>query len=83
MGSGCGIWHRSSPRASASPGSIGDVVNSSTICWSLTCLVKAMPTVATGEIEIPSMIDQPSERPERQDQAGSDHRPVVGRFELD
>jgi hypothetical protein len=46
-------------------------------------LVKAMPTVATGEIEIPSMIDQPSERPERQDQAGSDHRPVVGRFELD
>jgi hypothetical protein len=46
-------------------------------------LVKAVPTVATGEIEIPSMIDQPSERHERQDQAGSDHRPVVGRFELD
>ena len=35
--------------------------------------------MTTGEIEIPSITDQPSER---QDQAGSDHRPVVARFEL-
>ena len=42
-------------------------------------LVKAVQTVTTGEIEIPSITDQPSER---QDQAGSDHRPVVARFEL-
>ncbi len=34
-------------------------------------LVKAVQTVTTGEIEIPSITDQPSER---QDQAGSDHR---------
>lgn len=42
-------------------------------------LVKAVQTVTTGEVEIPSITDQPSER---QDEAGSDHRPVVGRFEL-
>ena len=42
-------------------------------------LVKAVQTVTTGEIEIPSITDQPAEQ---QDQAGSDHRPVVARFEL-
>ena len=42
-------------------------------------LVKAAQTVTTGEIEIPSITDQPAEQ---QDQAGSDHRPVVARFEL-
>ncbi|MCA1602497.1 MAG: hypothetical protein LC776_12915 [Acidobacteria bacterium] len=42
-------------------------------------LVKAVKTVTTGQIKIPSITDQPSDR---QDEAGSDHRPVVGRFEL-
>ncbi|MCA1708128.1 MAG: hypothetical protein LC808_34570, partial [Actinobacteria bacterium] len=42
-------------------------------------LVKAVTTVNTGQIEIPSITDQPSDR---QDEAGSDHRPVVVRFEL-
>jgi endonuclease/exonuclease/phosphatase family metal-dependent hydrolase len=43
-------------------------------------LVKAVQTVTTGEIEIPSITDQPSER---KDEPGSDHRPVVARFELE
>jgi len=38
-------------------------------------LVKAVRTVTTGEIELPSITDQPGER---EDGAGSDHRPVVG-----
>jgi hypothetical protein len=37
-------------------------------------------TVTTGEVEVPSIIDQPREQ---QDEPGSDHRPVVARFELD
>jgi endonuclease/exonuclease/phosphatase family metal-dependent hydrolase len=42
-------------------------------------LVKAVQTVTTGEIELPSITDEPTER---QDHAGSDHRPVVAQFEL-
>jgi hypothetical protein len=42
-------------------------------------LVTAVQAVTTGEIPIPSITEQPTER---QDQAGSDHRPVVARFEL-
>jgi endonuclease/exonuclease/phosphatase family metal-dependent hydrolase len=42
-------------------------------------LVKAVQTVTTGAFEIPSITDEPSER---EDGAGSDHRPVVGRFEV-
>lgn len=42
-------------------------------------LVKAVQTVTTGEIEIPSITDQPAER---QDETGSDHRPVLARFDL-
>jgi hypothetical protein len=41
-------------------------------------LVKVVQTVTTGEMEIPSITDQPSER---RDELGSDHRPVAGRFE--
>jgi len=43
-------------------------------------LVKAVQTVTTGEIEIPSITDKPGER---KDGAGSDHRPVVAVFDLD
>jgi len=42
-------------------------------------LVKVVQTVTTGEIEIPSITDQPSER---RNQAGSDHRPMVAVFNL-
>lgn len=42
-------------------------------------LVKAVKTMTTGEIEIPSITDQPSDR---QDQAGSDHRSVVAGFDV-
>lgn len=42
-------------------------------------LVKAVKMVTTGEIEVPSITDQPGER---EDGAGSDHRPVVGVFNL-
>ncbi|MGH3915737.1 MAG: endonuclease/exonuclease/phosphatase family protein [Pseudonocardiaceae bacterium] len=42
-------------------------------------LVKAVQTVTTGETEIPSITDEPTER---QHEPGSDHRPVVGRFEV-
>ena len=42
-------------------------------------LVKSVETVTTAEIEVPSITDEPSER---QDEAGSDHRPVVAEFQL-
>ncbi|MGH7929999.1 MAG: endonuclease/exonuclease/phosphatase family protein [Candidatus Binatia bacterium] len=42
-------------------------------------LVKAVKTVTTGEIEVPSITDEPTER---ENEAGSDHRPVVARFEV-
>ena len=42
-------------------------------------LVKAVETVTTGEIEVPSITEQPREQ---RDKPGSDHRPVVARFEL-
>jgi endonuclease/exonuclease/phosphatase family metal-dependent hydrolase len=42
-------------------------------------LVKAVQTVTTGEIELPSITDQPMEW---QGEAGSDHRPVVATFDF-
>lgn len=42
-------------------------------------LVTAVQTVTTGGVAIPSITEQPSER---QDQAGSDHRPVIAVFNL-
>lgn len=42
-------------------------------------LVKAVKTVTTGQIEIPSVTDQPGEQAA---EAGSDHRPVVAKFEV-
>ena len=42
-------------------------------------LVKAVQTVTTGEVEIPSITEQPTER---RDEPGSDHRPVVAVFDV-
>lgn len=42
-------------------------------------LVKAVKTVTTGQIEIPSITELPGEQDSG---AGSDHRPVVARFEV-
>jgi endonuclease/exonuclease/phosphatase family metal-dependent hydrolase len=42
-------------------------------------LVKTVQTVNTGQIEIPSITEQPSER---RDEPGSDHRPVVAVFDV-
>lgn len=41
--------------------------------------LKSVQTVTTGEIEIPSITEEPGEREEG---AGADHRSVVGRFEF-
>ncbi len=43
-------------------------------------LVKAVKTVTTGEIEVPSITDEPTER---ENEAGSDHRPMVARLRWD
>jgi endonuclease/exonuclease/phosphatase family metal-dependent hydrolase len=43
-------------------------------------LVKTVQTVSTGQIEIPSITEQTTER---RDEPGSDHRPVVAVFDLD
>ena len=42
-------------------------------------LVNAVETVTTGEIDLPSITEQPREQ---WDKPGSDHRPVMVRFEL-
>jgi hypothetical protein len=42
-------------------------------------LVKAVQTVTMGEIAIPSITEQPTER---HNEPGSDHRPVVAVFDL-
>lgn len=42
-------------------------------------LVKAVQTVTTGEIDVPSITDEPGER---ENAAASDHRPVVAVFNL-
>jgi len=41
--------------------------------------LKSVQTVTTGEIEIPSITEEPGEREEG---AGEDHRSVVGRLEF-
>lgn len=63
MDSGCGTSRRTSLRTSVSPASSVTKANSST----------------TGEVEIPSITEQPTER---RDEPGSDHRPVVSVFDL-
>lgn len=42
-------------------------------------LVTVVKTVTTGETDVPSVTDQPRQQ---KDQPGSDHRPVVARFEV-